>query len=141
MTDAKFNHEDMFRALVREELERAGRRNNSKRVTFQEDERKHWVGWLPSELGRRADQIKKFVEVLYEDNEKKPQLKHYTPHGIPHCKAVEDNLHRLIPNELHKQLTEKEKFFLIIAAWVQRHWNAARHFSRGSLSFSRRFYP
>jgi len=112
MTNAKFSNEDMaiFRELLRGETEKSNRRDGSSRVNFQEEERKYWEGWLPKDLGQRAGQIKLFVKRLYAGKKTQRQMRHYTPHDIAHCKAVEDNMHRLIPNELHKKFSESEKF-------------------------------
>jgi len=98
--------------------EKMRRNTGADRVNFQEEERKYWEHWLKEGFGKRAEKIKQFVEQLYTAKEKQLPMKHYTPHGVDHCKAVEDNLHRLIPKECHEELSEAEKFFLIISAWI-----------------------
>lgn len=87
-------------------------------VTFREEERMFWDNWLPKDLGDRLVRIRQLVKDIYCRNEKEDPLIHFTPHGVEHCQAVEDNLHRLIPRELHLKLTEAEKFFLLASAWL-----------------------
>lgn len=89
-----------------------------KRVTFRDKEKKSWANWLPKDLGKRLDQIKKLTTHLLNTKENEVHLQFYTPHGDEHCRAVEDNLHRLIPGKLHKKLSEAEKFFLLSSAWL-----------------------
>jgi len=88
------------------------------RITFREDERRFWEDWLPQDLGKRHSDIKELVKHLFQTKEKTPSLKHFTPHGEEHCRAVEDNIHRLIPGLKHKELSEAEKFFLLSSSWL-----------------------
>lgn len=89
-----------------------------KRITFREDDEKYWGGWLPEDLGDRLTHIKQFVKHLLDTKKDIPQIQYYTPHGIEHCQAVEDIMHKLIPGECHKNLGESEKFFLLGSAWL-----------------------
>ncbi len=75
--------------------------------------------WLDDEYGLKLKNIKKAVKDLYSENKAKfGDLAHYTPHDIDHCKRVENLLHRLIPNEKYKELTMKERFYLLASAWL-----------------------
>ena len=75
--------------------------------------------WLDDEYGLKLENIRKAVEDLYSENKAKfGDLAHYTPHDIDHCKRVENLLHRLIPNEKYKELTMKERFYLLASAWL-----------------------
>lgn len=88
------------------------------RPTFRGEERGFWENWLPPDLGDRLTRIRQLVKHLINTKEKELHLKHFTPHGEDHCRAVEDILHRLIPGNMHKRLSEAEKFFLLSSAWL-----------------------
>ncbi|MGE0079290.1 MAG: hypothetical protein AB7S48_15630 [Bacteroidales bacterium] len=93
--------------------------------------------WLYSEIFRnRYEVIRKGVEGIFKDSTYRVQLKWFTIHGPEHCKALENTLYNLmpIPSESQddifsyyfngcefvkkEQLTESERFFLIISAWL-----------------------
>ena len=73
--------------------------------------------WLSTYL-KRYETITDRVKQLHKSHESKPPLRWYTPHGIPHYEAVEQNIRQLIPPKKVKDLTELERFFLLISAWV-----------------------
>ena len=73
--------------------------------------------WLSTYL-KRYETITNRVKQLHKSHESKPPLRWYTPHGIPHYEAVEQNIRQLIPNNKIKDLTELERFFLLVSAWV-----------------------
>ncbi len=97
--------------------------------------------WLTSTLYRtRYIEIRTVVEGLFKESEQTTQIKWFTPHGIDHCKALENNLYDLIPDPVDPEkekeraiqtnklqcngsnqeepLTEVERFYLIISAWL-----------------------
>ena len=78
-----------------------------------------WEGWLDKEHGLKLKAIRNSVTDIYKENEVKfHDLPFYTPHGIQHCSAVENLIHRLIPGEKYKELALKERFYLLAAAWL-----------------------
>ncbi len=82
-------------------------------------EKKQWKSWLSGENKNYILGIRQAVKRLHEESvEQKGELPFYTPHGPTHCQAVEDLIHRLIPNESYLQLYEKERFFLLASAWL-----------------------
>lgn len=87
-------------------------------IAFREKERKYKEKWLPDYFGIRLEAIRSLVKHLHVTKENIPQVKWFTPHGDTHCKAVEDLLHQLIPENRHECLTEDEKFFLLGSAWL-----------------------
>lgn len=97
---------------------RQKRRRKIMPVIFREKEREYKEKWLPDYFGDRLETIRRLVKHLHMSKEKIPQVKWFTPHGAPHCQAVEDLLHHLIPDELYCQLTEDERFFLLSSAWL-----------------------
>ena len=93
--------------------------------------------WLHSEVFRdRYVVIRKVVEGFYFDSQHSVQLKWFTPHGPEHSKTLENTLYNLMPmpsepqnGKLNyylngcefakkEQLTESERFFLIVSAWL-----------------------
>jgi hypothetical protein len=93
--------------------------------------------WLHSEgLRDRYVVIRKVVEGIFNDSKHSVQLKWFTIHGSEHSKALENTLYNLIPmpsepqnGKLNyylngcefakrEQLTESERFFLIVSAWL-----------------------
>jgi hypothetical protein len=87
-------------------------------ISSQERSKTYWESWLPQALGMRLDKIKNLVEVQYKQHEKYVSMKWYTPHDIDHCRAVEDYIHRLIPDQHYRSLSEYERFFLLASAWL-----------------------
>jgi len=82
-------------------------------------EKEQWENWLHGENDNYIKKIRQAVNQIHEENaEQKGELPFYTPHGPIHCKAVEDLIHRLLPNESYLELDEKERFFLLAAAWL-----------------------
>lgn len=74
--------------------------------------------WLSTFYQQRYQIIQDRIKQLHEKYESKPQLRWYTPHGVPHYEAVEQKIRALIPKDKIKYFTELEKFFLLISAWV-----------------------
>lgn len=87
-------------------------------ISSQERSKQYWENWLPQDLGLRLHKVKNFVEVQYKQYEKNMSHKWYTPHDINHCKSVENYLHRLLPDQHYKSLSEYERFFLLASAWL-----------------------
>ncbi len=74
--------------------------------------------WLPPGLAERLQTIRDRVTLLYEELSSEPPLPHFTPHGVAHCQAVEDVIHRLLPPPHFTKLSPSERFFLLGAAWL-----------------------
>ncbi len=81
-------------------------------------ERAYRKEWLPTELERRLDNIRKSVHKLYDEHKRLPQLPGFTPHSHSHCQGVEDLIHRLIPGARFKKLREYERYLLLASAWL-----------------------
>lgn len=77
-----------------------------------------WDKWLEEspELSEKLIKIRTSVERIYKN--KGAVLKYYTPHGVEHCQAVEDLIHKLIPDEKPPGLTLRERFYLLASAWL-----------------------
>lgn len=80
------------------------------------DDPRYWK-WLGDEHGEYLANIRECVTRLHDDPTIRP-LRFYTSHGLEHCQAVEDLIHRLIPRDCYTQLREKERFYLLAAAWL-----------------------
>jgi len=78
------------------------------------------VIWLPTEdpLYHRYNKIKESVKKLHNDYEKGPQLKWFTPHGVPHYQIVESRIKQLLPNGCFQKLSVSERYFLLSSSWV-----------------------
>jgi len=84
-----------------------------------EEERKIWECWLNDEYGQKLDEIKDKVTEIYNKNQQTyGDLPFYTPHGPVHCQAVEDLIHKLISSYSYKELSLKERFYLLASAWL-----------------------
>ncbi|MCP4264907.1 MAG: tetratricopeptide repeat protein, partial [Candidatus Brocadiaceae bacterium] len=85
-----------------------------------EDEENNTEGWLGSHYNEYLVRIRDAVTRISNENEKKHgDLPFYTPHGPDHCQAVENIIHRLIPEKEHyNQLEEQERFYLLASAWL-----------------------
>ncbi|MGD9978846.1 MAG: hypothetical protein AB7S54_13045, partial [Bacteroidales bacterium] len=99
--------------------------------------KKRRAKWLTSEnFMSRYIEIRTVVEGLFNDSKHSEQLKWFTIHGREHSLALENNLYCLIPTPYESKsdnsefcsnnyefkgrevLTESERFFLIISAWL-----------------------
>lgn len=91
--------------------------NNNK---TESEENKCGEDWLSDKYGSYLEKIRESVKKIYEEHTHTTHdLPFYTPHGIKHCEAVEDLLHRLIPErEQFEKLLEKERFYLLASAWL-----------------------
>lgn len=78
----------------------------------------NWDRWLGKDNGEYLERIRNAVKQIHRDDQKNGPIAFYTPHGPEHFKAVEDNLHKLIPDEASESLDEKERFFLLASAWL-----------------------
>jgi hypothetical protein len=87
-------------------------------IRFREEDKMYWEKWLPPDMGERLERIRESVTRIHNELEGNPPLAFYTPHGINHLKAVEENIHFIIPAGYHKKLSESEKFFLLGSAWL-----------------------
>ncbi len=88
-------------------------------IIDEKKEREVWEGWLDEEHGLKLKAIRNAVTDIYKESEIKfHDLPFYTPHGIQHCSAVENLIHRLIPEEKYKKLSLKERFYLLASAWL-----------------------
>ncbi len=87
-------------------------------LRFEQIDQQYWHGWLPKGFDKGIVKIRKSVKKIYKEYEQKGILPHYTPHGISHLQAVEDNLHLLLPGKTHESFTYGEKFFLLGSAWL-----------------------
>lgn len=91
---------------------------DSKDLSVTHDEK-----WITSKYESDLKKIRESVEKLYEEN-KNEDLPFFTPHGVEHCRAVEDLIQKLIihkkPNEPSSilSLSEKERFCLSACAWL-----------------------
>ncbi|MCU7866437.1 MAG: HD domain-containing protein [Candidatus Thiodiazotropha sp. (ex Lucinoma borealis)] len=93
--------------------------NEENRDLSSEQEKNEWEHWLKNESKNYIIRIRQAVVQLHEENAvKKGDLPFYTPHGPDHCEMVEDLIHRLLPGDSYKNLEEKERFFLLAAAWL-----------------------
>jgi len=77
-----------------------------------------WDNWLADPYSQKLIKIRAKVSELFKEHEDKKTLPFYTPHGVDHSRAVEDLIHKLIPDERYKELTEKERFLLLASAWL-----------------------
>ena len=84
----------------------------------EEWEKRHWEGWLGTELGVALDEIRRSVTKLFEDYKNMPPLRGFTPHDRSHCVAVENLIHKLIPGRHYRGLREYERFLLLASAWL-----------------------
>ena len=83
-----------------------------------EQDKMNWE-WLPEIYSQKLEAIRAGVTRLWNENGVNPPLVGFTPHGPEHSKAVEDLMHRLIPDrESFTKLTERERFCLLASAWV-----------------------
>ncbi len=71
--------------------------------------------WLEKRYGDRLNHIRDYVTRRWHA---KTTIKYHTPHGPDHCRAVEDQLHKLIPGDNNRKLSEGERFLLLAAAWL-----------------------
>ena len=76
--------------------------------------------WLDDFFATYLTEIRAKVTDLIEENKVKPSVfPFYTPHGIEHCKAVENNFHKLIPKlDQFSKLKMFERFCLLASAWL-----------------------
>lgn len=95
-------------------------------LRFEENDKKYW-DWLKDKKNdagqikfkKKLIEIRNAVRTLYMQHEQyEPPMPYFTPHGIEHLKAVEDNIHLLIHKNNHKKLTKAEKYFLLGSAWL-----------------------
>ena len=77
-----------------------------------------WERWLTPDKGKYLIQIKDAIRKLDEEDKNNEPMAFYTPHGPKHFQMVEDNLHKLIPNEEAEKLLEEERFYLLASAWL-----------------------
>lgn len=86
-------------------------------VITAEDDKKYW-DWLPDNYAEKLKVIRDSASRTWDECRIQPQLAGFTPHGPEHSKSIEDIMHRLIPRDRYKELTERERFYLLAAAWV-----------------------
>lgn len=78
-----------------------------------------WNNWLSKEKSDYLVQIQNAVKALHNQNNNRKPLAFYTPHGPKHFQMVEDNIHKLIPDEKAKDLFDvDERFYLLASAWL-----------------------
>lgn len=95
-------------------------------LRFEDDEKNYW-NWFPVDSGdpnqirfdEKLKKIRSVINDLFKHHEaKEPPLPFYTPHGLDHFKAVEDNIHLLIYKDNFTKLTKAERYFLLGSAWL-----------------------
>ena len=87
-------------------------------VTEVENNEKY-LEWLPPLYGNKLKCIRESVSRLCRDCQTTyPQLAGFTPHGPEHSRSVEDLIHQLIPGYTYKTLNVRERFYLLVSAWV-----------------------
>lgn len=88
----------------------------------EKNEKEYWENWLDDKYDHSSEKlanIRDAVKSLYDNNKKtEGDLPYFTPHDTFHCESVEDMLHKLIPNDKHHSLSTREKYYLLISAWV-----------------------
>ena len=86
---------------------------------MESEEKKYWENWLDEDYGNYLSEVREAVKRLYCENELKwGPLPFYTPHGAEHNIAVEDLLHRLLPEKYYQDLNMRERFYLLASAWL-----------------------
>ena len=79
--------------------------------------------WITTKYESDLKKIRESVEKLYEEN-KNEDLPFFTPHGVEHCRAVEDLIKKLVVHKKSNgcssitELSEKERFCLSACAWL-----------------------
>jgi hypothetical protein len=76
--------------------------------------------WLSGKYAEYFEKVKDAVTKLYKENIHE-ELPYFTPHGIDHCKAVEDLIRLITLNKdekVYRDLSEKERFCLSASAWL-----------------------
>ena len=78
-----------------------------------------YAHWLPPEYERKLNKISDaFLKVMEINRGKQSPHKFYTGHSKRHSEAVVANIHRLIPGDKYKLLSELECFYLLGSAWL-----------------------
>lgn len=78
-----------------------------------------YAHWLPPEYEKKLEEIRAaFLKIMEISRGKQSPYKFYTGHSERHSVAVEANIHRLIPGDKYKLLSELECFYLLGSAWL-----------------------
>lgn len=90
--------------------------------TAEQKEKELWEAWLDDKYdnsSKKLNSIRNSIEKLYEYNKKSEgDLPYFTLHDTSHCRSVEDMLHKLIKDDKHECFTTREKYYLLVSAWV-----------------------
>lgn len=88
-------------------------------IVTEQDEKKISESWLDETYGVKLEAIRAAVKELYDLNSQRYyELPFYTPHGLQHCQAVENLIHKLIQGDSFKELSMKERYYLLASAWL-----------------------
>ncbi len=78
-----------------------------------------WKNWLNPDHGKYLLEIRSAITAIHNQNHDNEPLAFYTPHGPKHFEMVEDNFHKLIPDDdATRHLEEEERFYLLASAWL-----------------------
>jgi hypothetical protein len=81
-----------------------------------------WETWLDDKYDNsstKMEKIRNAVKRLYNTNKNMDgELPYFTLHDTTHCDSVENMLHKLIPGDKHQLLSTREKYYLLVGAWV-----------------------